>query len=202
MLKRLRPLVLVLLGLTCWSGAQAQSSGYSSGFNLNSPVVADGFDFPVGFPNAEGYYRARGLFVGHWGEDWNGTGKGNTDLGDPIYSTAHGVVIMAANVGRRWGNLVIVRHRFWERGVYRSVESLYAHCDRILVRPGQVVRRGQLIGTIGTGGGLYPAHLHFEIRNRLGAGWVQPQSMADYEDPTNFINARRPAERRTVVVRR
>ena len=50
------------------------SSGGASRMKL-----ADGFDFPVGKPEAKGYYKARGLRLRpplHFGEDWNGTGGG------------------------------------------------------------------------------------------------------------------------------
>jgi len=43
--------------------------------------VADGFDYPVGKPDAKNYYKARGMCLRsptHFGEDWNGTGGGNT----------------------------------------------------------------------------------------------------------------------------
>lgn len=67
--------------------------------------LCDGFDFPVGKPDGKGYYRSRGLRLKsprHMGEDWNGNGGGNTDLGDPVYSVGHGVVTYA---GRRTGRL-------------------------------------------------------------------------------------------------
>ncbi len=49
--------------------------------------LCDGFDFPVGKPDGKGYYRARGLRLKsprHMGEDWNGNGGGNSDLGDTV----------------------------------------------------------------------------------------------------------------------
>ena len=50
--------------------------------------LADGFDFPVGKPNADGYYKSRGLRLRapqHFGEDWNGRGGGasRTNLRGP-----------------------------------------------------------------------------------------------------------------------
>src|SRR4051812_18122036 len=75
--------------------------------------LADGFDFPVGKPNADGFYKARGYTPnGHLGEDWNGKGGGDTDLGSPIYSTARGIVIISENIGVGWGNCIIVRHAY------------------------------------------------------------------------------------------
>src|SRR5213596_4270105 len=45
--------------------------------------LADGFDFPLGIPDAQGYYKARGFRSnGHIGEDWDGIRGGDTDLGD------------------------------------------------------------------------------------------------------------------------
>ena len=87
--------------------------------------LADGFDLPVGKPDAEGYYKARGYRPnGHLGEDWNGKGGGDSDLGDPIYAVAHGVVLYAQNFGHGWGNVVIIRHVYEEDGQKRVVDSL------------------------------------------------------------------------------
>jgi murein DD-endopeptidase MepM/ murein hydrolase activator NlpD len=157
--------------------------------------VADGFDFPVGKPNADGYYKARGYTAhGHLGEDWNGRGGGDTDLGHPVYSIAHGIVLFAKNYYHGWGNCVIVRHAYQEAGQTKYVDSLYAHLDQINVRYGQHVKRGQLVGTIGTGGGLYPAHLHFELRKDIRVGMARqafPKDDSVYWSGTHFINDRR-----------
>jgi len=157
--------------------------------------LADGFDFPVGKPDAENYYIYRGFRAnGHLGEDWNGTGGGNTDLGDPTYSIAHGIVVFAKDVKKGWGNCVIVRHAYLENGSIRAVDSLYAHLDRITVREGQRVERGDLVGTIGTNRGMYTAHLHFEMRKNLYVGMNRtkfPRDFSVYYDPSDFINARR-----------
>ena len=75
--------------------------------------LADGFDFPVGKPDGQGYYMARGFRSrGHLGEDWDGIGGGDTDLGDPIYAIARGVVILSEDVKLGWGNVIIIRHAF------------------------------------------------------------------------------------------
>lgn len=158
-------------------------------------LMADGFDYPVGKPDAENYYKARGYRAnGHLGEDWNGKGGGDTDLGDPIYAVANGLVLYAQNFGKGWGNVVIIRHVFDEGGQRKIVDSLYGHLDQIQTRYGQHVRRGQQIGTMGTGGGLYDAHLHFEIRKDLRVGMARhrfPRDDRTYWSPTDFIAARR-----------
>lgn len=157
--------------------------------------VADGFDFPVGKPNGDGYYKARGYSPhGHLGEDWNGRGGGDTDLGAPVYATANGIVLFAKNYYHGWGNVVIVRHAYQEGGQTKFVDSLYGHLDAIQVRYGQHLKRGQQLGTIGTGGGLYPAHLHFEMRKDLRVGMARlsfPQDDSVYWSGTQFINDHR-----------
>ncbi len=167
-------------------------------------LPADGFDFPCGKPDAEGYFKARGYRPnGHLGEDWNGKGGGDTDLGDPVYAVAHGVVVFAQNFKHGWGNVVIVRHAYQEGGEMKYVDSLYGHLDQIHVRENQQLRRGQQLGTIGTGGGLYPAHLHLEIRKDLRVGMARhrfPKDDKVYLDPTIFINAHRQLHAPITVV--
>src|SRR5687768_16902787 len=70
--------------------------------------LADGFDLPVGRPPGTGYYMARGVRLSspvHYGEDWNGRNGGDSDLGDPVYSCADGVVTWAYDVRAGWGNV-------------------------------------------------------------------------------------------------
>jgi len=169
--------------------------GVSHAQRKTAIFMADGFDFPVGKPDGEGYYKARGYTPnGHLGEDWNGRGGGDTDLGAPVYSTAHGLVLFAKNYYHGWGNVVIIRHAYQEAGQTKFVDSLYGHLDQIHVRYGQHVKRGQQVGTIGTGGGLYPAHLHFEMRKDIRVGMARhafPKDDSVYWSGTDFINARR-----------
>lgn len=157
--------------------------------------LADGFDQPVGKPDAEGYYTSRRFRPGyHMGEDWNGDSGGNTDLGKPVYSTANGLVVLARDMRMGWGNLVIIRHTFLEDKQMKTVDSVYAHLDKITVRENQQIVRGQQVGTIGTAHGLYPAHLHFEIRKNIYIGYNQRGFGKDYSNyfsPGAFIAPRR-----------
>jgi murein DD-endopeptidase MepM/ murein hydrolase activator NlpD len=157
--------------------------------------VADGFDLPVGHGDAKGYYKARGFRSnGHLGEDWDGVGGGDTDLGDPVYCIGDGVVVFARDCHQGWGNVVIVRHAYREAGSVRNIDSLYGHLDRILVRHGQAVRRGQQIATIGNAHGLYDAHLHLEVRKNITIGMSRDKfakDLSNYYDPSQFIAAHR-----------
>ena len=160
-----------------------------------STRLADGFDFPVGRPEAEGYYKARGFRSGgHMGEDWDGIRGGDTDLNDPIYCIGDGVVVFARDVHRGWGNVVIVRHAYRESGTVKHIDSLYGHLNSILVRRGQRVARGQQIGTMGTAHGQYDAHLHLEVRKNLEIGMSRSKfqkNLSNYYDPSQFIESHR-----------
>jgi murein DD-endopeptidase MepM/ murein hydrolase activator NlpD len=155
--------------------------------------LADGFDCPVGHDGAKRYYKARGFRPnGHLGEDWNGAGGGDTDLGDPVYCTAHGIVVFARDFRMGWGNVVIVRHAYLENSETHFVDSLYGHLQSFTVSEGQTVTRGQRIGSIGNNRGMYDAHLHFEIRKDIRVGMFRsayPRDSRTYWDPTSFITA-------------
>jgi len=173
----------------------------SSAATLKMPLetafvkLADGFDFPVGKPEAQGYYKARGFRShGHMGEDWDGIRGGDTDLGDPVYCIGEGIVVFARDCHMGWGNVIIVRHSYREGGMVKNVDSLYGHCDRILVHRGQIISRGQQIATMGTAHGLYDAHLHLEIRKNIEIGMSRAkfaQDSTNYYDPTQFISLHR-----------
>lgn len=157
--------------------------------------VADGFDFPVGKPDSQGYYKARGFRShGHLGEDWDGIRGGDTDLHDPVYCIGDGIVVFARDCKMGWGNVIIIRHSYRESGSVRNVDSLYGHVDKMLVHRGQIVSRGQQIATIGNAHGLYDAHLHLEVRKNIEIGMSRAkfaQDSSNYFDPTQFINTHR-----------
>lgn len=167
--------------------------------------VADGFDQPVGKPDAEGYYMSRGFLSYHPGEDWNGLKGGNSDLGAPVYSIGNGFVTFAKDVRLGWGNVVIVRHVYMDGGKLETIDSMYAHLDKVLVREGQQLTRGQQVGTIGTNRGMYIAHLHFEIRKNLHIGINRSafaRDLVNYCRPGAFIAQHRklPGRGRSAMI--
>jgi len=150
-------------------------------FRLLSPwetaaaPVALRFDPPLGalIYNAQPFWEMNVRRGGHHtGDDLNGIGGMNTDLGDPVLAVADGLVVYAGDPSPGWGNIVILAHR---RPNGELVQSMYAHLDRIDVSPGELVGRGRRVGRVGTAHGSYPAHLHFEIRTGdgvdIGAGY-------------------------------
>ena len=78
------------------------------------------------------------------------------DIGTEIYATGDGVVESIESKYSGYGQHVIINHGF-------GYESLYAHMSRVAVRPGQKVRRGQIIGYVGNTGTSTGPHLHYEV---------------------------------------
>ena len=94
------------------------------------------------------------------------------DLDAPIYAAAGGTISYAGDGVKSYGNLILIRHQ----GDYFTA---YAHADKILVKRGDVVAAGQLIGYCGATGDVSAPQLHFEIRRG-----VQPL------DPKHFLVAK------------
>ncbi len=66
---------------------------------ISSCPTTKSFDFPVGAPNAKNYYNAQKFGKNHHlGDDWNGKGGGNTDLGDPVYAISDGIVSSSEDI--------------------------------------------------------------------------------------------------------
>lgn len=137
------------------------------------------FDPPMGGENQALVYNAQKFWEmnekrggHHTGDDMNGIGGMNTDLGDPVFATADGTVLYAGEPAAGWGNMVVLGHHAADG---RLLQTMYAHLDRIDVAVGATLARGDQLGTVGTGNGYYPAHLHFEMREsdgvEIGAGY-------------------------------
>jgi murein DD-endopeptidase MepM/ murein hydrolase activator NlpD len=128
----------------------------------------------------------------HLGEDWNKTTGGDTDCGEPVYSTADGKIVFAKDAGPGWGNVIIVEHTS-EDGT--KLQSLYGHLETITKTTGMIRRREQ-IGTVGSANGRYKCHLHFELRwsecplwNEPGSGYSDDRH--GWIDPSEFIDRTR-----------
>ena len=77
-------------------------------------------------------------------------------IGTPIYATGDGVVIDPKGNESGYGNVVVINHGY-------GYESLYGHMSRIAVSMGQHVKRGQLIGYVGSTGLSVAPHCHYEV---------------------------------------
>jgi len=76
--------------------------------------------------------------------------------GTPIYATGDGRVKTASRMEGGYGNHVVINHGY-------GYQTLYAHMVRIKVRPGQMVKRGEVIGWVGSTGKSTGPHCHYEV---------------------------------------
>lgn len=92
-----------------------------------------------------------------------------TDLaaptGTPVLATRAGRVSVSDFLGG-YGLTVIMRH---DDG---NLESRYAHLSQLAVKAGEWVEQGEVIGLVGSTGNSTGPHLHFELRQLTGEGWV------------------------------
>lgn len=121
--------------------------------DLESPTGDLRFDWPVDRARLSRGFIPNGR--GHWGLDLANT------RGTPILAAEDGVVVYTGRGFKGYGNLVVIEHN-------EEWATLYSHLHKITAKEGQVVKRGQKIGTMGRTGRATGVHLHFEIRqNRI-----------------------------------
>lgn len=177
---------LLLVLIACKEERDFNKIDYKIIFKSNPEYISTSFDFPVGKPNAKGYYNAQKFKENnHLGDDWNGLGGGNSDLGDNIYAISNGYVEEVKDYKGGWGKVVRINH-FYNDKLY---QSLYAHCDTIFISEKKFVKKGDKIASIGNCNGTYLAHLHLEIRDsiNLDIGTGYSNNTNGYLDPTLFI---------------
>ena len=86
----------------------------------------------------------------HYGTDFS------AEQGTPIYATGDGTIAKTVSSFIGFGKHVIIDHGF-------GYETLYGHMSRFTVRPGQKVKRGEVIGYVGNTGKSTAPHLHYEV---------------------------------------
>jgi murein DD-endopeptidase MepM/ murein hydrolase activator NlpD len=78
------------------------------------------------------------------------------EVGTPVYATGNGIVFKADREAGGYGNHVRISHGF-------GYLTLYGHLSEYLVRPGQKIKRGDIIGRVGNTGKSTGPHLHYEV---------------------------------------
>jgi len=76
--------------------------------------------------------------------------------GTSIFATADGIVLEAGYTSGGYGNRILIDHGY-------GYKTLYGHCDKIFVKHGDKVKRGDVIGAVGSTGLSVAPHLHYEV---------------------------------------
>jgi murein DD-endopeptidase MepM/ murein hydrolase activator NlpD len=113
--------------------------------NKNLKRVASGFGYRI-----DPLYKDFRL---HAGLDFS------APTGTPIYATSDGVVQSAGFSTDGYGNKVVINHGY-------GFQTLYAHMVRVKAKTGQSVKRGEVIGYVGSTGKSTGSHLHYEVIKR------------------------------------
>ena len=113
--------------------------------NKNLKRVASGFGYRI-----DPLYKDSRL---HAGLDFS------APTGTPIYATADGEVQIAGFNTDGYGNKVVINHGY-------GFQTLYAHMIRVIANVGQSVKRGEVIGYVGSTGKSTGSHLHYEVIKR------------------------------------
>ncbi len=113
--------------------------------NKNLKRVASGFGYRI-----DPLYKDFRL---HAGLDFS------APTGTPIYATSDGVVQSAGFSTDGYGNKVVINHGY-------GFQTLYAHMVRVKAKAGQSVKRGEVIGYVGSTGKSTGSHLHYEVIKR------------------------------------
>ncbi len=110
--------------------------------NENLRQIASGFGY-----RSDPFTKVRKF---HEGMDFS------AKTGTPIYATGDGVVARADNTASGYGNHIVIRHGY-------GYETLYGHLSKYKCRAGQRVKRGDIIGYVGSTGRSEAPHLHYEV---------------------------------------
>jgi len=111
--------------------------------NKNLKRMASGYGYRI-----HPIYKTRKM---HYGMDFS------AKIGTEIYATGDGVISKVKRSKRGYGNYVKINHGF-------GYETLYAHMSKYIVKKGQKVKRGEVIGYVGNTGISTAPHLHYEVR--------------------------------------
>jgi murein DD-endopeptidase MepM/ murein hydrolase activator NlpD len=110
--------------------------------NENLRAMASGFGY-----RSDPFTKARKF---HAGMDFS------SKTGTPVFATGDGIVERADNTASGYGNHIVIRHGF-------GYQTLYGHLSKYKVRAGQHVKRGDIIGYVGSTGRSEAPHLHYEV---------------------------------------
>jgi murein DD-endopeptidase MepM/ murein hydrolase activator NlpD len=130
--------------------------------NLLSAIEAENYRrevTPSQWPTSGGYisssFGGRANPFGGYGRDWHPGIDIATDYGEPVYASAAGYVQQAGWYGG-YGIYARINHDY-------GYQTAYGHMSRVVCRAGQYVKKGEIIGYVGSTGYSTGPHLHFEV---------------------------------------
>lgn len=131
-----------------------------TGGNANGSYdTSSSWAWPLGSASCyiSSHYGYRNPSISGWGFHGGTDIAGGGIHGKPVYATKAGKVITAVTSNTGYGIYVLIDHG-------NGYSSLYAHMSARYVNTGDTVKKGQMIGRVGSTGNSTGPHLHFEIR--------------------------------------
>jgi len=110
--------------------------------NKNLKRMASGYGYRI-----HPVYKTKKM---HWGMDFS------APKGTEVYATGDGVIEKVKRSKRGYGNQVRINHSY-------GYKTFYAHLNKYIVKKGQTIKRGDLIGYVGSTGTSTAPHLHYEV---------------------------------------
>jgi len=156
-------------------GGKGGPSGYAFGASFGGTNQTQG---ALSAPIAGGYVSAT---YGQKGKMWKGKHTGNDypcPIGTPVQATLDGVVY-SDNPGSEYGKTVQIDHG-------NGYQTLFGHLSEVLVKPGQAVKKGDVIGKSGDTGNVDGPHVHYEVR-RGKNNPVNPDELKSGQDGGSSI---------------
>jgi len=151
--------------------AQIATTQSSSSAPATKSVTKETYTPPAGNRKTKFMWPVRGTVISGYGN--LGKGRKNdginikASLGTAVQAADSGTVAYSGNELKGFGNLILIKHT-------DGWITAYAHNDKLLVKKGQKVTRGEKIATVGSTGSVTIPQLHFEVR--AGKKAVNPRS--------------------------
>jgi len=137
---------------------------------------------PVSYTNISAHFGFRSdpfthRLTMHYGIDFTGS------IGTPVHATGDGIVIEAEYSFNGYGKQVVVDHGF-------GYKTRYAHLSKVDVKPGDKVKRGEIVGLLGNTGRSTGPHLHYEVMLRNSSidplNYFDDMTIEDYDKMVKY----------------
>lgn len=153
--------------------------------SYHPPVGSSWEDFYKKWYIASFFGENRGSYI-HSGDDLNLKTGGDSDLGENLYACSDGEITGVDLVSATgFGKQIFLKFELNDKSYW----AMYAHCQEVLVRAGDKVKPGKVVGKLGKSGTSY-AHLHFSIKNTPNGMDNVPNNkneLKQWENPSTIL---------------